>query len=81
LTTLSKISPAFEPFLANSNENGRQDVIVIYQVPPMKDLHSRGRLREIKRRLDGVKQQAMLQKAVEQRVSGFYKHYRNYSTL
>jgi subtilisin family serine protease len=71
--TSSKISPAFEPFLANSNENGKQDAIVIYQAPPMKDSHLRGRLRELKRRLDEVKQQATLQKAVEQRVSEHYR--------
>jgi hypothetical protein len=70
--TSSKISPAFEPFLANSNENGKQDAIVIYQAPPMKDAHLRGRLRELKRRLDEVKQQA-LQKAIEQRVSDHYR--------
>jgi len=31
MTTQSKISPAFEPFLAHSQPNARKDAIVIYQ--------------------------------------------------
>ena len=64
----SKISPAFEPFLANSGEDGKRDAIVIYQAPPLEGLPLRGRLRELKKRLDNVKEQARLQKAIEQKV-------------
>jgi hypothetical protein len=62
LITNTKISPAFEPFLADSGEDGKRDAIVIYQAPPIEGLHLRGRLRELKRRLDKVKEQATLQK-------------------
>jgi len=64
----SKISPAFEPFLADSGEDGKRDAIVIYQAPPLEGLPLRGRLRELKKRLDNVKEQARLQKAIEQKV-------------
>ena len=50
-----KISPAFEPFLAESGEQGKRDAIVIYKTPPLEGLPLRGRLRELKRRLDAVK--------------------------
>lgn len=73
MSTESKISPAFEPFLADSGEDGKRDAIVIYQAPPIEGLHLRGRLRELKRRLDEVKEQATLQKAVEQKVLTHYR--------
>jgi subtilisin family serine protease len=69
---MSKISPAFEPFLADSGENGKRDAIVIYKTPPIEGLHLRGRLRELKRRMDEVKQQATIQKSIEQRVLTHY---------
>jgi subtilisin family serine protease len=69
----AKISPAFEPFLADSGENGKRDAIVIYQVPPTQKGHLRGRLRELKRRMDEVKEQAKLQNAVEQKVLNHYQ--------
>jgi subtilisin family serine protease len=73
LSTETKISPAFEPFLADSGEDGKRDAIVIYQAPPIEGLPLRGRLRELKRRLDEVKEQATIQKAVEQKVLTNYR--------
>jgi subtilisin family serine protease len=73
LNSESKISPAFEPFLADSNEDDKRDAIVIYQAPPNEGFHLRGRLRELKRRLDEVKEQAVAQKAVEQKVLAYYQ--------
>jgi hypothetical protein len=73
LNTESKISPAFEPFLADSGENGKRDAIVIYQAPPTQEGHLRGRLRELKRRMDEVKEHARLQNAVEQKVLSHYQ--------
>ncbi|KOP24519.1 peptidase S8 and S53 subtilisin kexin sedolisin [Hapalosiphon sp. MRB220] len=73
MSTQSKISPAFEPFLADSGEDGKRDAIVIYQAPPIEGLPLRGRLRELKRRLDEVKEQAVIQKAVEQKVLTDYQ--------
>jgi subtilisin family serine protease len=72
LNTASKISPAFEPFLADSGEDGKRDAIVIYKTPPIEGLHLRGRLRELKRRMDEVKQQATIQKPIEQKVLNHY---------
>ncbi|MBN3899558.1 MAG: S8 family serine peptidase [Nostoc sp. NOS(2021)] len=73
MSTESKISPAFEQFLADTSENDKRDAIVIYQAPPIEGLPLRGRLRELKRRLDEVKEQAQLQKAVEQKVIANYQ--------
>ena len=73
MSTETKISPAFEPFLADSGEDGKRDAIVIYQAPPIEGLPLRGRLRELKRRLDEVKEQATLQKVVEQKVLNNYQ--------
>jgi subtilisin family serine protease len=74
LNTISKISPAFEPFLADSGENGKRDAIVLYKAPHTEGLHLRGRLREIKRRLDQVETQAALSnnKAVERKILKYY---------
>lgn len=69
----TKISPAFEPFLADSSEDDKREAIVIYQAPPLEGLPLRGRLRELKRRLDEVKKQATLQKAVEQKIISGYQ--------
>lgn len=73
MSTKSKISPAFEQFLADTSENDKRDAIVIYQAPPIEGLPLRGRLRELKRRLDEVKEQAQVQKAVEQKVIANYQ--------
>jgi len=73
LSTNTKISPAFEPFLADSGEDDKRDAIVIYQPPPIEGLPLRGRLRELKRRLNEVKDKAKLQAAVEQKVIANYQ--------
>ncbi|MEJ6481438.1 S8 family serine peptidase [Nostoc punctiforme UO1] len=73
MSTESKISPAFEQFLADTSEDDKRDAIVIYQAPPIEGLPLRGRLRELKRRLDEVKEQAQVQKAVEQKVIANYQ--------
>lgn len=46
----NKISPAFEPFLAEMGEDDKRDAIVIYKAPPFEGLPPRGRLRELKNR-------------------------------
>lgn len=69
----AKISPAFEPFLADIDENDKRDAIVIYEAPPFEGLPSRGRWRELKRRLDQVQQQVAIQKAVEEEIFDGYQ--------
>ncbi|MGB0563950.1 MAG: S8 family serine peptidase [Spirulinaceae cyanobacterium] len=70
MNTRSKISPAFEPFLADSGEDDKRDAIVIYQAPPLEGMPLRGRLRVLKQRLDTVKAQA---RAIEQKVLSQYQ--------
>ncbi len=65
MITETKISPAFEPFLEDSGPNDKRDAIVIYKAPMDDGPRVRGRLREIKRRLDYVKQRAVAQKPVQ----------------
>lgn len=69
----TKISPAFEPFLAESGSQGKRDAIVIYKTPPLEGMPLRGRLRELNRRLDAVKQQAAQRKEIENRVFKTYQ--------
>ncbi len=60
-----KISPAFEPFLAESGANDKRDAIVIYRVPKKEDFPVHGRLRELKKRLDYVKVRAKTQSDIQ----------------
>ncbi len=64
----SKISPAFEPFLAESGPNDKRDAIVIYRAPAPEGLPVRGRLRALKRRLDYIKERAAVQRPVEEKL-------------
>ncbi len=61
----SKISPAFEPFLTGSGPSDKRDAIVIYRTPEKDKFTVRGRLRELKKRLDGVKKRAEAQKNIQ----------------
>jgi serine protease AprX len=63
LNPSAKISPAFEPFLAESGPNDRREAIVLYRVPEQRPVE-RGRLRELKERLRAVESQARVQKPI-----------------
>ena len=65
MSTETKISPAFEPFLAESGPNDIRDAIVIHRTEPTEGLRVRGRLRELQRRLDYVKERAAAQRSVQ----------------
>ncbi|MBC8234072.1 S8 family serine peptidase [bacterium] len=69
----TKISPAFEPFLSESGANDKRDAIVVYRAPVVESLPLRGRLRELKRRLDYVKERAAIQRPVEERLIESYQ--------
>jgi len=73
MNTNSKISPAFEPFLAESGRKDKREAIVIYRSPMSESTHVRGRLRELKMRLDYVKERASLQKPVQETLFDDYK--------
>ncbi len=68
-----KISPAFNPFLAESGPNDKRDAIVIYEAPESKGLPPRGRLRELQMRLNYVKELAAAQRPVEMRLFESYR--------
>ncbi|MBD2772688.1 S8 family serine peptidase [Iningainema tapete] len=69
----NKISPAFEPFLADLEEDEKRDAIVIYHTPQTEGLPPRGRLREAKRRMFEVQQQVAIQKAVQEEIFDHYQ--------
>jgi subtilisin family serine protease len=60
-----KVSPAFEPFLANSGPEDKQDAVVVYRSPEGAGGSVRGRLRALKTKLDFVKASAAAQQPVE----------------
>ena len=61
----NKISPAFEAFLADSGPNDKRDGIVIYKAPPPAEIPPRGRLLEIRKRLQHVRARAKAQGQLE----------------
>ncbi len=61
----TKISSAFEPFLAESGPNDIRDAIVIYRAPTGEGPRPRGRLRALKQRLDYVKARAAAQEPIQ----------------
>lgn len=70
----NKISPAFEAFLADIEEDDKRDAIVIYQAPQTEGLPTRGRLREVKRRMqEQVRQQVAIQKEVAEELFENYQ--------
>jgi subtilisin family serine protease len=73
MSTEAKISPAFEPFLAGSGPHDKRDAIVIYRAPTAETLRVRGRLRELKKRLDYVKERAAAQRPVEEKLFDTYQ--------
>ncbi len=70
----AKISPAFEPFLADIHEDDKREAIVIYQATEkIEGLPLRGRMRELKRRLEVVQKQAISNKVVEKKLFDNYQ--------
>ncbi len=69
----AKISPAFEPFLAESGPNDKRDAIVIYKAPALEGLPVRGRLRALKKRLDYIKERAAVQRPIEEKLFHSYQ--------
>ena len=73
MSTTATISPAFDPFLAGSGVNDKREAIVLYRTPKPQTPPVRGRMRELKKRLDYVKRRAALQRPVEAKL---YEGYR-----
>ncbi len=68
-----KISPAFEPFLAESRRNDKRDAIVIYRAPMPDETPPTAQLREPKTRTGYLKQRAALQRPIEQQILRDYQ--------
>ena len=64
-----KISPAFQPFLAEGDSHDRRDAIVVFRTPQPEGLPVRGRIRALKQRLDIIKAQARNQTPLQAKVS------------
>jgi subtilisin family serine protease len=73
METEAKISPAFAPFLAESGPNDKRDGIVIYRSPATAEKAPRGRLLELRHRLDQVKQRARESRSVEAKALAGYE--------
>ncbi len=69
----TKISPAFEPFLADSKPSEKRDAIVIFRAPEGDGVRPRGRLRSLKQRLDYVKQRAAAQRPLQAKALATYQ--------
>lgn len=52
-----KVSPTFQPVLAQGGPNEKHEAIIVYRAPANNVPPVRGRLREIKKRLEAVKEQ------------------------
>ncbi|HWS85656.1 MAG TPA: S8 family serine peptidase [Pyrinomonadaceae bacterium] len=68
-----KVSPAFEPFLAESGPEEKREALVVYRPPQVGGVRVRGSLRELKKRLDNVKALATTQRAAQRRLFADYK--------
>lgn len=68
-----KISPAFEPFMADSNLDDRRDAIVIYRAPAPAAPRVRGSMRVLQSRLKAVKARARRQGSVEAKIFDAYQ--------
>jgi serine protease AprX len=68
-----KISPAFQPFLAESDPHDRRDAIVVFRAPQPEGVPVRGRIRALKQRLDLIKAQARAQTPVQAKLTEIYQ--------
>jgi serine protease AprX len=73
MSTEEKISPAFEPFLAESGRNDRREAIVIYRAPAPKIPAVSSRLRQTQKRLDYLRERAAAQRPVLERLFQNYQ--------
>jgi serine protease AprX len=69
----TKISPAFEPFLAESKRNDKRVAIVIYRAPTPESPPVTGRQHEPKRRREYLRELASLQRPVEEKLLDNYQ--------
>jgi len=68
-----KVSPAFQPFLADSGPENKRDAIVVYKAPPLEELPVRGRLRVLKQRMASIKARAAAQREIHAHLEEGYR--------
>ncbi len=73
MSTEPKISTAFESFFAGADPDEKREAIVIYQAPAPSAPRVRGRLRELKGRLDAIKASAAAQKPIQRSLFESYQ--------
>jgi subtilisin family serine protease len=73
MSAVAKISPAFEPFLADSKRDEKRDAIVIYRSPRPERSPVTARLRDPQQRLAYLKERAAQQRPVAERVLKNYQ--------
>src|SRR5262245_24340502 len=73
ITSETKISPAFAPFLAETGPNDIRDAIVIFRSPESEERVVRGRMRAFRSKLKDVEMNTKAQLAIERDVLASYK--------
>ena len=73
ITSETKVSPAFAPFLADSGPNDIRDAIVIFRSTGQEEPPARGRLRALKTKLKEVESRARSQQAIQREVLASYQ--------
>lgn len=64
----AKISPAFEPFMADSGPVDEREAIVAFRAPETAEPRVRGRLRTLKQRLDFIKHRSEAQRPLQEKL-------------
>lgn len=74
MNVTEKVSPAFEPFMADTGAKEKRNAIVVYRKGPSEVSRVRGSLRELRQRLRAVKAFATQQQPIEAKLfSSFQK--------
>jgi len=73
MTRPAQISPAFEPFLAETGPREKREAIVIYRAPQASEPRLRGRLQALRQRLNQIKAYAAAQRSTEAKVLDGYQ--------
>jgi subtilisin family serine protease len=73
LTTETKISPAFAPFLAGTGPNDIRDAIVIFRAPDQDEPVVRGRMRALRSKVKEADSRARAQAAIQREALASYQ--------
>src|SRR5262245_29358827 len=73
ITSETKVSPAFAPFLADSGPNDIRDAIVIFRTSGQEEPPARGKLRALKTKLREVEARARSQQMIQREILTSYQ--------